>query len=157
VLIRRSRLRLDLRLPLDGFDMFLLTRIEGAFGPTTIQDLVALTPRAPLDTMQRVEQLVQLGILEVEGDFDSEVTQDGIRTLARGEDALTLRPPPKPVSSEDAQTLRPPKPGSIRAGLHASQAVSVEILDPRLEKPIRSSGSASRAFVPGAGNRFRAR
>jgi hypothetical protein len=144
VLIRRTKLGVDLRaLPIDGFDMFLLTRIEGSSGPMSFQELVAMTPRAPLDTLQRVEQLARLGLLMVEGESPPALCADGAHALTPGEDIITLKPPPKRVSFDDAQTLRPPRPGKTRA------PVSVEILSP--------SGSASRGSAPGAGSRFRAR
>jgi hypothetical protein len=126
VLIRRSKLGLDLRtLPIDGFDMFLLTRVEGAAGATSINELVAVTPRAPLDTMQRVEQLVRLGLLEVEGEPSEGLMGDGARPLSVADDPITLKPPPRHVAFDDAQTLRPPRPGQARP------ARSVEIIGGR--------------------------
>ncbi len=92
--IRRTHNERDLRqLPLDATDMFLLTRVVGT---VALAELLAVAPCDSLETTRRVEQLVKLGVLKVEGRQQELAADgiDGIRTVAsHDEDAVTLRPP----------------------------------------------------------------
>jgi hypothetical protein len=125
VLLRRSTLNLDVRtLPIDGLDMFLLTRIEGT--PTiALAELVALTPSNTVEIVARVEQLVRLGVLEFEDDTPAPSSLDGA-VLLTGDEAVTLRPP-KTVDLDDAQTLRPPK-ARPRTVIQARSPLTIEIV-----------------------------
>jgi hypothetical protein len=106
VLLRRSRVGPAVRsLPIDGFDMFLITRVEDA-GSMSVAELVSLAPRPSADTLARLDMLVKLGVFSLEGAASS----DGIQLLIPFEDRATLKPPqpqPKSQPAEDAQTLRP--------------------------------------------------
>jgi len=106
VLLRRSRVGPAVRsLPIDGFDMFLITRVE-ASGSMSVAELVSLAPRPSADTLARLDLLVKLGVFSLEGPASS----DGIQMLIPFEDRATLKPPQPKVQlqiADDAQTLPP--------------------------------------------------
>ena len=123
--IVRSERAVDLRsIDMDGFDMYLLSRLDE---PMTLDQLLEICPCEPLKTLQAVTRLAELRLVDllVEG-TESEALADA------AEERPTLRPLPlartklaaatqgRPFRdlgrarshsvSEDALTLRPPPP-----------------------------------------------
>ncbi len=112
-------------MPLDGVDMFLITRLEGAIA---LAELLSLVPGAPEDVMRRAHRLAMLGVIETSGPeplewiaLSTSLVQDDA-----DDEVMTIRPPPQAaptnyemlttrppsVSLDDMMTLRPPPPRS---------------------------------------------
>jgi hypothetical protein len=121
VKIVRSAHSVDLRnVPIDGFDMFLLSRLDL---PLSLVDLAEMAPCDPTVTMERIYHLAQLGLVEIRPDDDAErplrprslpavPPRPVHRPVLVADDAQTLRPPPRTSSLDDAVTLRPPAPST---------------------------------------------
>jgi hypothetical protein len=139
--IRRSAKNVELQsLPLDGLDMFLISRLEGA---VSLSELVTLVPAEPAEVVRRAKRLVALGILEAHG-MPSEAWKNASLPIVLSPEsasvelqdldgALTLPPSPAKkkkkkiaerltVSDDDAVTIPPASP--TKAALTALQAAS---------------------------------
>lgn len=110
--IRRAIRPHSLRdVPIDGFDMFLLSLAEEEL---TLQQMVEIAPRPGLETARHALRLGRLGLLTLTFESADE------RLLARGwdeaaaqellDDARTLRPPPVRPSGARPTFQDPPEP-----------------------------------------------
>lgn len=110
--IRRSMQARDLRgAPIDKWDAFLLTLLVDAM---SLSELLEIAPCDEMQTTQRVQNLLALGLLE---DLDAGRTGYVLSRFSSPvdvrEDAVTLRPPAPPTrahrfDSDAVVTLRPP-------------------------------------------------
>jgi hypothetical protein len=112
VRIARTQRPIDRAVPIDGFDMFLLSRCEE---PIKLVQLVEIVPCDATETMERLYRLSQLGLVSLLPDsaraaaFAPRVQAPA----ARSPDELTqssVRPIPIDAAFDDATTLRPPAP-----------------------------------------------
>lgn len=105
--IRRAAQKRSLRdIPIDGFDMFLLSLVEDEL---SLGQLTEISSRSALETVRHVLRLGRLGLLALEHDSADE------RLLAAGWDesaaqelldnAQTMRPPPARASAPQAILL----------------------------------------------------
>ncbi len=137
--VRRAKLAEDLRTaPVDGVDVFLLTRIVDTM---PLAELVAISPCSPDVTRERIDGLAELGFLELlAADCDERIPPLtlGHMKMDGFEDALTLRPPPMHFTGDEAVTIWPTK--------HAPLRLAVDDLG---ETP--HTGVRARPMAPGAG------
>jgi hypothetical protein len=100
--IARTKRPIDRTIPIDGFDMFMLSRCEEPIG---LSQLAEMVPCEATETMERIYKLSQLGLLSLLPDED--LTQSSVRPVAESrdqgfDDATTLRPPAPPWKRRDA-------------------------------------------------------
>jgi hypothetical protein len=110
--IRRAHRPHSLRdVPIDGFDMFLLSLIEEEL---TLQQMVEISPRPGLETVRHVLRLGGLGLLTVVFESaDEQLLAHGWDEAAAQElidDARTLRPPPMRASGARPSLQDTPEP-----------------------------------------------
>jgi hypothetical protein len=148
VKIRRTKRSIDLRnLPLDGFDMFLLTRLESTLA---LSELLDIAPCDHDETLRRLHQLVGFQLVEVSGAKGEklpapkpvlakkplQITIGAEHPDFDDEDTGTLRPPPKKrranpafsrtLSEDDATTLRPPSPLAVKDMMREAEKTTVQ-------------------------------
>jgi hypothetical protein len=95
--IVRTNRPIDRSVPIDGVDMFMLSRCEE---PIALAELVEMVPGDPADAMERVYRLTMLGLVSLARDFEVE-EQTGVRRISSPhtpafDDTATMRPPPQP-------------------------------------------------------------
>lgn len=136
--VRRSSNHPDLRkLPLDGADMSLLSRMDGR--DLTVAQLADVTGGGARDTERRLRELVRMGLVEgVEGDLKKHLSRTRKLTRPRSKaervgGEITMRPPPpseedlesietlRPLSKapEDLERITPLRPPSLEALFHS--------------------------------------
>jgi hypothetical protein len=149
VKIRRTKRSIDLRnLPLDGFDMFLLTQLESTL---SLPELLDIAPCDHDETIRRLHQLVGFQLVEVSGKPGERLPPAKPQKVAKksleieipagrpdfeDEDTGTLRPPPKKrggnpgfsrtLSEDDAATLRPPAPLAVKDMMREAEETTVQ-------------------------------
>jgi hypothetical protein len=112
---RRSKLPELRNLPLDGVDMFLLSRLDGELTLAQLTDIVAMCD--PSETERRVYQLARLGLLDgpdVTTEHSGVSVARGLARSYEAEELVTLRPPPPrmAVDPDSIITVRPPAPAT---------------------------------------------
>jgi hypothetical protein len=118
VRIARTKRPIDRTVPIDGFDMFMLSRCEP---PISLAQLVEIVPCEATETMERIYRLSQLGLVSLLPDASRATPfQPRLdRAAQQAKDDLTqssVRPVPAPEEAlDDAATLRPPAPPWKRA------------------------------------------
>lgn len=139
--IVRTNRPADRSAPIDGVDMFMLSRCEE---PVRLSQLVEIVPCDPTDTMERLYRLALLGLVSLLSDsartpleprvhaaparaFEEEEEQTGVRRILSQrapafDDTETMRPPPHPRRTpseirDEAVTI--PVTGRARSGFEA--------------------------------------
>ena len=156
VKIRRTKRSIDLRnLPLDGFDMFLLTQLESTL---SLQELLDIAPCDHDETIRRLHQRVAFQLVEVSGEPGEKLPPaKPVRAVPKAlelnlppssridfddEETGTLRPPPgaqrrahkaplrtaaaRPANEDEATTLRPPAPLAVQDMMRSAEEATVE-------------------------------
>jgi hypothetical protein len=112
VRIARTNRPIDRTVPIDGFDMFMLSRCEE---PIRLAQLVEIVPCEATETMERIYKLSQLGLVSLLPDSSRAAPFQPRVDRTAQQDALTqssVRPVAEPGDEvlDDADTLRPPAP-----------------------------------------------
>ena len=168
VKVRRTKRSIDLRnLPLDGFDMFLLTQLESTL---SLQELLDIAPCDRDESLRRLHQLVAFQLVEVSGEPGEKLPAprparvvpqpaspprpekpQPVRVDFEDEDTNTLRPPPakrapdvrivaRAVSDDDATTLRPPAPLAVKDMMRAAEETTVQRVVDRSSGVVEKQG-----------------
>lgn len=123
-------------MPLDGVDMFLITRLEGT---VELAELLSLVPGAPEDVMRRAHRLATLGVIETVG-------PEPLEWLAL---APIPAPPARDDGDDDIMTLRPPKMATVDYEVMTTRPPSVSLDDMMtLRPPPPRSETQLRAAIP---------